>query len=196
MSLPPSPIGFDTSVLINFCTIGRLGLLVRCVPPPRYLVVDVRDELEDLNARRLVDRMIQRCELQLTVATDAERTWWAAYLEPLDPGERATLAAAAVRGWSVAVDEKPGRRAATRDFGIERLTGTVGILRAAVHERLITPKTGDVLLTRMIRAGYYSPVPTLDGSPKRRRASSMTLAATSARSQPRVSELLPGSNVL
>jgi predicted nucleic acid-binding protein len=194
--LPPSPIGFDTSVLINFCAIGRLGLLVRCVPPPRYLVVDVRDELEDINSRRLVDRMIGRCELLLIAATETERSTCDSGVAPLDPGERATLAAAAARGWSVAVDERLGRQVAARRVGTGRVTGTVGILRAAVEGRLITPRTGDVLLTRMIRAGYYSPVATLDGSPKRRRASSMTTAATSALSQPRVSELLPGSSVL
>jgi predicted nucleic acid-binding protein len=194
--LPPSPIGFDTSVLINFCAIGRLGLLVRCVPPPRYLVVDVRDELRDVNSRRLVDRMIKRCELLLITATETERGRCDGAVAPLDAGERATLAAAAARGWSVAVDEKPGREAAARHVGTGRITGTVGILRAAVDTRLITPSTGDVLLTRMIRAGYYSPVATLDGSPKRRRASSMTSSAASARSQPRVSERLPGSSVL
>jgi predicted nucleic acid-binding protein len=195
-NLPPSPIGFDTSVLINFCAIGRLGLLVRCVPPPRLLVVDVRDELEDLNSRRLVDRMIQRSELMLIVATEVERATWASWVHSLDPGERATLAAAASRGWSVAVDERLGREAAARSVGAGRLTGTVGILRAAVGSRLITPRTGDVLLARMIRAGYHSPVPTLDGSSKRRRASSMSFAAISARSHPRVSDRLPGSRVL
>jgi len=159
-------------------------------------VVDVRDELQDVNSCRLVDRMIRRSELQLIVATEMERLRCAGDVEPLGRGERATLAAAAARGWSVAVDERPGREAAARHFGTARLTGTVGILRAAVDARLITPKTGDVLLGRMIRAGYYSPVATLDGSPKRRRASSMTLPATSARSHPRVSELLPGSKVL
>jgi predicted nucleic acid-binding protein len=171
-------------------------LLVRCVPPPRYLVVDVRDELEDIKSRRLVDRMIGRCELLLIAATETERSTCDSGVAPLDPGERATLAAAAARGWSVAVDERLGRQVAARRVGTGRVTGTVGILRAAVEGRLITPRTGDVLLTRMIRAGYYSPVATLDGSPKRRRASSMTTAATSALSQPRVSELLPGSSVL
>lgn len=196
MYLPPSPIGFDTSVLINFCIVGRLGLLVRCVPPPRYLVVDVRDELEDLNSRRLVDMMINRCELLLIAATETERAMCGSGVAPLDRGERATLAAAAARGWSVAVDERLGREAAARQVGAGRITGTVGILRAAVDGRLITPRTGDVLLTRMIRAGYYSPVVTLDGSPKRRRTSSTTVTATSARSQPRVSVRLPGSSVL
>ena len=194
--LPPSPIGFDTSVLINFCAIGRLGLLVRCVPPPRYLMVDVRDELEDPNSRRLVDRTIRRCELLLIAATETERTTCDSGVAPLDPGERATLAAAAARGWSVAVDERLGRQAAARRVGTARVTGTVGILRAAVDARLITPRTGDVLLARMIRAGYYAPVATLDGLSKRRRASSMTTPATSALSQPRVSESLPGSSVL
>jgi hypothetical protein len=257
VSLPPSPIGFDTSVIINFCVVGRLGLLVRCVPPPRYLVVDVRDELEDANSRRLVDRMIERRELLVVVATEPAQVMAAEPTEvpvtqpievlttepaellttepaellttepgavlaarpsevvttqsaavpggatdrtgargPLGRGERATLDAAAARGWSVAVDEQPGRRAAARRVGSERVTGTVGILRAAVGARLITPRTGDVLLTRMIRAGYYSPVASLDGSVKRRRASSTTRSATAARSHPRVSVCLPGSSTL
>lgn len=233
MSLPPSPIGFDTSVIINFCVVGRLGLLVRCVPPPRYLVADVRDELEDPNSRRLVDRMIERRELLLVVATEpaqvvavppievvaaepaavlaapsvearttqpaavpAGTTGRAGAGGPLGRGEQATLDVAAARGWSVAVDERPGRRAAARRVGSGRVTGTVGILRAAVGARLITPRTGDVLLTRMIRAGYYSPVASLDGSVKRRRASSMTRSATAARSHPRVSVCLPGSSTL
>lgn len=233
MSLPPSPIGFDTSVIINFCVVGRLGLLVRCVPPPRYLVADVRDELEDPNSRRLVDRMIERRELLLVVATEpaqvvavppievvaaepaavlaapsvearttqpaavpAGTTGRAGAGGPLGRGEQATLDVAAARGWSVAVDERPGRRAAARRVGSGRVTGTVGILRAAVGARLITPRTGDVLLTRMIRAGYYSPVASLDGSVKRRRASSMTRSATAARSHPRVSVCLPGSSIL
>lgn len=217
MSLPPSPIGFDTSVIINFCVVGRLGLLVRCVPPPRYLVADVRDELEDPNSRRLVDRMIERRELLVVVATEPATVLAAPSIEarttqpaavpagttgragaggPLGRGEQATLDAAAARGWSVAVDERPGRRAAARRVGSGRVTGTVGILRAAVGARLISPRTGDVLLTRMIRAGYYSPVASLDGSVKRRRASSMTRSATAARSHPRVSVCLPGSSIL
>ncbi len=225
MSLPPSPIGFDTSVIINFCVVGRLGLLVCCVPPPRYLVADVRDELEDPNSRRLVDRMIERRELLLVVATEPDeilatepdavlaaapvevRTTQPAAVSagttdrtgtggPLGRGEQATLDVAAARGWSVAVDERPGRRAAARRVGSGRVTGTVGILRAAVGARLITPRTGDVLLTRMIRAGYYSPVASLDGSVKRRWASSMTRSATAARSHPRVSVCLPGSSIL
>jgi predicted nucleic acid-binding protein len=211
VSLPPSPIGFDTSVIINFCVVGRLGLLVRCVPPPRYLVADVRDELEDLNSRRLVDRLIERRELLMVVATESAHVPADGNAQapdsgdsgsfdpgggPLGRGERATLAAAAARGWSVAVDERPGRKAAARRVGRGRVTGTVGILRAAVGARLITPKTGDVLLTRMIRAGYYSPVASLDGSVKRRRASSMTRSATAARSHPRVSVCLPGSSIL
>ena len=187
MCLPPSPIGFDTSVLINFCAVGRLGLLIDCVPPPRYLVVDVRDELEDVNSRRLVDRMIRRRELLLIQATETERGLSGGVV-PLDPGERATLAAAAARGWSVAVDERLARAAAVRRVGKGRVTGTVGILRAAVRARLVTPSTGDVLLTRMIRAGYYSPVATLDGSPKRRRASSTTAPAAPASSRPRVAD--------
>jgi predicted nucleic acid-binding protein len=106
-------------------------------------VVDVRDELEDVNLRRLVDRMIRRYELLLIAATETEQATCDSGAPPLDAGERATLAAAAARGWSVAVNERLGRQVAARRVGSGRVTGTIGILRAAVDSSLITPRTGE-----------------------------------------------------
>jgi predicted nucleic acid-binding protein len=161
---PPSPIGFDASVLINFCAVRRLELLVRAVPPPRYVLVDVLEELEEPACRRQVDAAVRRDELLPAALTPAELKWWSRYTLRLDPGESATLAAAMSRGWSVAVDERAARRTARQDLGPERLTGTVGVLRAAVAAGLASPEEGNELLGRMIVSGYRSPVGALGGS--------------------------------
>lgn len=165
MPLPPSPIGFDASVLINFCEVGRLDLVVATCDPPRYVLVDVLDELSP-GCRTQVGELMIRAELQTAcLESRAELERWARYTLRLDPGESATLAAAAERGWSVAVDERAARRLAEHDLGPDRLTGTVGILLAAVERRLLTVGEGDRLLTEMIGAGYWSPVTSLRETP-------------------------------
>jgi len=158
---PPSPIGFDASVLINFCAVRRLELLVRAVPAPRYVLVDVLSELEKPTCRRQVEAAVRREELLPATLTRAEVKWWARYTLRLDPGESATLAAAVSRGWSVAVDERAARRTARQDLGMERLTGTVGVLRAAVAAGCASAEEGNELLRQMIVRGYRSPVGSL-----------------------------------
>jgi predicted nucleic acid-binding protein len=158
---PPSPIGFDASVLINFCAVGRLELLVSAVPAPRYVLVDVLRELERPACPRQVESAVRREELLPARLTRAELKWWSRYTLRLDPGESATLAAAVSRGWSVAVDERAARRTARQDLGGQRLTGTVGVLRAAVAAGWVTTEEGNDLLSRMIVGGYRSPVSRL-----------------------------------
>jgi predicted nucleic acid-binding protein len=160
--LPPSPIGFDASVLINFCAVRRLDLLVTTCDPPRYVLTDVLEEELEPGCRTQVDELIARGEFaSASLETDEELRQWARYTLRLDHGESATLAAAMERGWSVAVDERAGRRIAEGDLGAERLTGTVGILTSAVERAQITIDEGDRLLAEMIDAGYWSPVASL-----------------------------------
>jgi len=159
--LPPSPIGFDSSVLINFCAVRRLDVLVAACSPPRYVLADVVEELEP-GCRRQVDELLARNDLAVTTLKGRdELERWAGYTLRLDAGEAATLAAAAVRGWSIAVDERAARRIAAHDLGANRITGTVGILRAAVAHDHVTIDEGDRFLQRMIDDGYWSPVESL-----------------------------------
>jgi predicted nucleic acid-binding protein len=159
--LPPSPIGFDSSVLINFCAVHRLDVLVAASPSPRYVLADVLEELEP-DCRQQVDELVGRDQLAAaTLEGRDELERWATYTLRLDAGEAATLAAAAARGWSIAVDERAARRIAAQDIGTNRITGTVGILRAAVTENHLTIDEGDGLLQQMIDDGYWSPVQSL-----------------------------------
>jgi len=161
--LPPSPIGFDASVLINFCEVGRLDLLVATCEPPRYILADVLDELSP-NCRTHAEEMLSRNELSVaSLESRAELERWARYTLRLDAGESATLAAAAERGWSVAVDERAARRLAERDLGRERLTGTVGILVAAIEQKHLTKEEADAVLREMVNGGYWSPVSSVSG---------------------------------
>jgi predicted nucleic acid-binding protein len=159
--LPPSPIGFDASVLINFCEADALGVVVRTVPPPRMVLRDVLEELESGTCRRQVEQAIERGDFEVAEVDASELGKWAEYTLRLDPGESATLAVAASRSWSVAMDERAARRLAEKDVGRDRLTGTVGILRVAVDEDIVTIDEGNELLRRMIDAGYWSPIDQL-----------------------------------
>jgi predicted nucleic acid-binding protein len=159
--LPPSPIGFDSSVLINFCAVRRVDVLVAACRPPRYVLADVLEELEP-DCRQQVDELLARNDLALaTLEGSDELERWATYTLRLDAGEAATLAAAAARRWSIAVDERAARRIAAHDLGADRITGTVGILRAAVAQDHITIVEGDGLLQLMVEDGYWSPVQSL-----------------------------------
>ena len=108
MPLPPSPIGFDATVIINFCAVGRLDLLVSVVPPPRHVLVDVLGELEQPVCRSAIVAEVQRGHFELAqIGGTMELERWAQYTMRLDAGESATLAAAASRGWSIASYGRP-----------------------------------------------------------------------------------------
>ena len=72
MPLPPSPIGFDSSVLINFCAVRRLDVLVTACLPPRYVLADVLEELEP-DCRQQVDELLARNDLALATLEGKRR---------------------------------------------------------------------------------------------------------------------------
>jgi predicted nucleic acid-binding protein len=162
MPLPLSPIGFDASVLINFFEVKRLDIIVQVCAPPRWILLDVLVELEGPCEQEVTER-IQGGEFTLTeLSGPHELEQWARYTRRLDAGESATLAASVSRGWSIALDDEAARRLAEQELGEGRITGTVGLLRAAVEARVITLDEGNRLLKTMIEAGYWSPVKRLD----------------------------------
>ena len=54
-------------------------------------------------------------------------------------------------------------RAARREAGLldVKLTGTLGILKKAVRQRIINLSGGDRILVKMIQSGFYSPVKSM-----------------------------------
>ncbi|MGH2354758.1 MAG: hypothetical protein ACRDJN_24375 [Chloroflexota bacterium] len=63
------------------------------------------------------------------------------------------------QGW-LASDDRAAR-AAAQQYGVP-LSGTLGMLLLAVHQRLLSLGEANAILARMMTNGYYSPVATLD----------------------------------
>ena len=78
-------------------------------------------------------------------------------------GEASSIAVAKIRGWALACDDKAARREAGL-IGV-KLTGTMGILKRAVRQGLVSPGDGDRRLEAMRAHGYYASVKSLRDIP-------------------------------
>jgi predicted nucleic acid-binding protein len=91
------------------------------------------------------------------VALDrAERSTYRRLVAHLGAGEAGTIAAARHRGGVVVSDDLAARRTCA-DLDVP-VTGTIGILKAAVRDRELTLSGANALLAVMIQAGFYAPV--------------------------------------
>jgi predicted nucleic acid-binding protein len=97
------------------------------------------------------------------VAPESEREipLYRSYSQNLGAGESASLAIAICRSWALATDDRAARQGA-RTAGVS-LTGSVGILIAAVQASVLTRAESDTLLREMRRQDFHFPVVTLDG---------------------------------
>lgn len=164
--MPPMPeVIFDTMVISNFAKAGQLALLRKIYPANAYcsgfVVAEVlrgwrqgHPELEPL-VQSLADGWPQ----QIDLSAPAERQLYARISVSLGDGESSCLALAAERGYVFACDDRLARREAV-GLGIA-LTGTVGILIKAVRTGVIDLKKANVILRRMIAAGFYAPLPRI-----------------------------------
>jgi len=89
-----------------------------------------------------------------------ESTLYREYSRTLGSGESASLAIAICRRWAFATDDRAAR-AAARTAGVN-LTGSVGILIAAVQSGSITRQEGDQLLQEMRYHGYRFPLESIE----------------------------------
>jgi len=80
-------------------------------------------------------------------------------LEKIGLGEASSIAIAKARGFFFACDDRTARREAGL-LGV-KLTGTFGILKKAVRNRIIRLKEGNLILAEMIEKGFYSSVSSL-----------------------------------
>jgi predicted nucleic acid-binding protein len=156
--LPPSPIGFDSSVLINFGEASCFELLIDALGQPRFLLREAELELLTPLTRHAVTGCMDAGTFMTCDLEPTEIPKWIELSTRLGTGEAATIAAAAKRGWSVALDDKTARRLASIELGKHRLTGTIGILVHAIEIGCISRTTAQQRLDAMIGNGYWSPV--------------------------------------
>lgn len=158
----------NSTVLSNFAAVARLDVL-HDAAGTLYLPTEVYDEIVDgqLAGYAFYDRMGQHIAplsdngwLHLVSLTDDEQRLMAALPEQLHRGEAACLCLARQRGWDFLSDDRAARRQAAQ-WNI-RVSGTLGILVAAVQDGLLPLIEANALLQMMVaKANYRAPLTDL-----------------------------------
>ena len=156
---------FDSVSLSNFALAGKVDLLLRRYPSGRLCVTtQVVDEVlggiqAGHGALKSILIALERGVIHPVTLSAPEFRRYQELLSTLGSGEASLIAAAAGRRGTVVTDDRHAR-AVCRDLRIP-VTGTLGILKAAYGEGMITPAEADKILADMVRHGFYSPVRTL-----------------------------------
>ena len=157
---------FDSVTLSNFALANGLHVLTVRYRGRGFVATQVVDELTRgvlagyaplAGCLKLVDKGI----LRVASLDKIERVTYGQLSAHLGPGESGTIAAASHRQGVVVTDDLAARRACA-DMTIP-VTGTIGILQAAVRDRQLTLTNANDLLRTMIDAGFHSPMQRLPG---------------------------------
>ncbi|MEK7395576.1 MAG: DUF3368 domain-containing protein [Candidatus Poribacteria bacterium] len=155
----------NNTVLSNFAVVDRLDFL-RQLYGKVYLTPEVFEEVEDgIKSGRLFQKRtkqsIKNQEWLFVIELEShELSIFVQFAEKLHIGESSCLAIAKVRKWLFLTDDRRAKRKAF-EVGVE-VIGTVGLLRIAIDEKIISTSEGNSILEDMIKNGYYSPVQKLD----------------------------------
>ena len=167
--MPDGPILLDTVVLSNFLLADAPDLLLAVLAGRGLVTTEVLDEnaagrraghdaLAGLDALLATERPTTGASEGLgeTALRGPERKGYRDLISFLGRGEASCIAAARGRGGAFASDDRVAREAA-RSRGVP-VTGTIGLLLAAVRRDLVDPEEADAILERMVRHGFRSPV--------------------------------------
>jgi predicted nucleic acid-binding protein len=155
---------FDSVVLSNFALANGLAVLGMRYKGRGVITSEVLDELA-----RGIDSGHSALSAVLDIVADGvfreehlslkERQSYMGLLRTLGSGEASCIALVKTRHMTVVSDDRAAR-AACRDAGVT-FTGTVGILVACHGDGTLTMDAADTFLSKMIEAGFYSPVTRL-----------------------------------
>jgi predicted nucleic acid-binding protein len=160
--MPEAPqLWLDTMVASNFALAGRLDVLATRYGSRLRITALVIDELmagRDAGHPHLEAAMRFVCSppVRQVSLTRAELTVCQRLRRTLGAGEASIIALANRRGGVVATDDQAARQAC-RNLKVA-VTGTIGIILAAMRDRQIDLAAADLMHTRMVAGGFYSPV--------------------------------------
>ncbi len=153
---------FDKVTLSNFGLSGAFDLIVVRYVRSLRVTEQVRAELAAGRIRgyselKVVEQALAAGRiLPAKPMTMPENELFVELLRTLGSGEASCVALARHRAGIVATDDRAARSScAERRVAV---TGTIGILKALCTDKNITSEEADVILARMIDAGFYSPV--------------------------------------
>ncbi|MFC1886394.1 hypothetical protein ACFLZM_04995 [Thermodesulfobacteriota bacterium] len=103
-----------------------------------------------------INDLISKRIFEIYTLSEEERELYVKMSDHLCKGEASSIAAAKIQSYIVVTDDRAARKQCVKMNVLK--TGSVGILKADVLEGRITLKQADVILNKMITAGFYSPV--------------------------------------
>ncbi len=152
---------FDTVVLSNFSLAGSFKLIQNTYQKRLIITDEVYDEIANGIARGFKDLTTVFDFFTASICTRhtlnmEEKKLYTDLLSALGSGEASCVAAAHKTGGIVVSDDRKAR-SCCEELSI-LFTGTIGILTRLCKTGTIQGKTADSILTKMITAGFYSPV--------------------------------------
>ncbi len=158
-------IVLDCCVLSNFALAGSLGILETLYKDKAYATDFVAAEVlrgiqAGHSALGAIPKAVRAGWLRETgLRTAGEKRLFGSLSQSLGLGEASAIAVAKGRHYLFASDDRVARAEALI-LGVP-LTGTLGILAKAVRTRICDLQTADGYLSRMVGAGFFSPVHSL-----------------------------------
>ncbi|MFO7979751.1 MAG: hypothetical protein R6V00_02820 [Candidatus Aminicenantes bacterium] len=157
---------FDCSSLSNFALSDSLFILKNLYKDSAFITNLVSAEIltgiqqGHKNLREIQQALADGWLKEIGLKSAKEKSLYQTLSVSLGHGEASSIAVAKCRGFIFACDD----RAARRESGLlsVKLTGTLGILKKAIRNQIINLEEGHRILTKMIKAGFYSPVKSLN----------------------------------
>lgn len=131
----------DTSVLLNFGMVGKLGLLLRLLGKDGVVTAHVYEhEVQHPRTRQALEAFVQRGDIEvIALDSESELALFGKLLadRTIGEGEAETIAASVCRGWVAVIDERAAAEKASHWLPPDRLMDTHDVLRALVSKGLL-----------------------------------------------------------
>jgi predicted nucleic acid-binding protein len=151
---------FDTVVLSNFAFSESFFILEKRYSGRGMITTQVYDEISmgipDYTELEQIVKLVGNDVLSVVSLTENERKHLTELLGSLGKGEASCIAVANSRKAIMVTDDRLARKyCSTMKIPV---TGTIGILKASLNDGIISLLDADIILRKMIKRGYYSPV--------------------------------------
>ena len=138
------------SVVQSDAAVGR-GLM--------KLINEVSTGISSYPRLKMIDDLIDNQVFSSILLSKSEHSIFRELIGHLGKGEASCIAAAKIRSLIVVTDDRAARNACVRKN--IPLTGTIGILKAAVVDGQVTLSQANEIHQKMVDNGFYSPIKNL-----------------------------------
>ncbi len=151
---------FDTVALSNFLLSDSIFILENRYRSQGLITWEIYDEISagmvEYPKLKQIDRLIDNETIKLVSISRQEHEHFRELIDHLGKGEASCIAYAKERNVIVVTDDRTARKQCSQ-MNIP-LTGTIGILKASVLDGHLNLDQADKVLSKMIDAGFYSPL--------------------------------------